>query len=283
MRKELQIRPEVAISSLIALLILFTWIFYPVWNLKSVNYAQFITPLGFKIYFFGNSFLLISPLTITSIIFITISAIIPIIWKSSKYSLYASTFSLFLGFIMIVNSLIFQQRYLFFHGYSTIPTITGTFYIFFPYKTYFSIPFYLFFLAASISILNSIKRARWIPNNRLTLLEKIYNDINNKGLIDTFSDWFERFGIPYTMESDLLKVKELTISTEDKKRNLSAFFPKGEILVFGKEHVLYITKDGDIKYVNINDGIKLTIAKAIEQTDIAKTQIKEEKAYLLYS
>ena len=280
MGKELKIRPEIAIYLSIVLLILFTWVFYPIWNLKSINYAQFITPLGFKVYFFKNSFLLISPLTITAIVFMIISAIIPIIWRSSRYSLYASSFSLFLSFIMIINSLIFQQRYLFFHGYSAIPTVTGTFYILFPYKTYFSIPFYLIFVAIAISTLNSVKRARWIPYNRLTLLEKINSDINNKGIITTFSEWFEKFGISYASESNLLKIKDLVLSTEDKKRNLSVFFPSGETIVFGKKYVLYITKEGETKYLNINDGIKLAIAKAIERADVEKTQIKEEKTYL---
>jgi hypothetical protein len=279
MNGELKIRLEVVIFTAILLSALFAWLFYPLWNLRSVNYAQYITPLGFKIYFFGSNFLLASPLTIVSLFFFAFSAIIPIVWRSSRYSLYSSSFSLLLGFVMIINTLIFEQRYLYFHGYSVIPTTTGSFYIYFPYSTYFSVPFYLILASAIISALNSLTRARWIHYNRLTLLDKMNKDIMSKGIIGAFSEWFERIGIPYAVESNKIKVKDLTLSTEDGKKELSVFFPSGETIVFGKRHVLYIANDGETKYMNIDDGIKLVIAKAVERAEINR-RIREEKTYL---
>ncbi|EWG06421.1 MAG: hypothetical protein ASUL_09649 [Candidatus Aramenus sulfurataquae] len=279
MNGKLKIRLEVVIFTAILLSALLVWLFYPLWILRSANYAQYITPLGFEIYFFGSDFLLISPLMITSLIFFAFSAIIPIVWRSSRYSLYSSSFSLLLGFVMIINALIFEQRYLNFHGYSVILTPTGSFYIYFPYSTYFSVPFYLILASAAISTLNSLTRARWIPYNRPTLLDKLNRDIMSKGIIGAFSEWFERIGIPYAAESNKLMVKDLTLSTEDRGRELSVFFPNGEIIVFGKRGVLYIAKDGEIKYMNLDDGIKLTIAKALERAEINR-EIVEEKIYL---
>ncbi|TRM97771.1 hypothetical protein DMP16_01315, partial [Sulfolobus sp. B1] len=53
---------------------------------------------------------------------------------------------------------------------------------------------------------------------------------------------------------------------------LNVFFPSTETVVFGKKYVAYINKDGEIKYLNIDDGIKLTLAKSIEEAEIVKNE-----------
>ncbi|TRM81886.1 hypothetical protein DJ522_07635, partial [Sulfolobus sp. F3] len=240
------------------------------WYLKSINYSQYLTPLGFEIFFFNRSFTLISPLTLSALVFLITSFIIPLVWRSSKYSLYSSTLASLLGLAMIINSLIFQQRYLSFHGYSVLPTPNGAFYIFFPSEESFTFPFYLMIVSIIISILNSITRASWLPVGRLTLLERIVNDVYEKGVINALTNYFDRFGVKYALTNDrVLQVGKVMIGNDER---LNVFFPSTETVVFGKKYVAYINKDGEIKYLNIDDGIKLTLAKSIEEAEIVKNE-----------
>lgn len=268
-------RTEVIIYSIIVVIGLLSWVFLPIFYLRSINYSQYLTPLGFEIFFFGRSFTIISPLTLSALVFLITSFLIPLVWRSSRYSLYSSTLASLLGLAMIINSLIFQQRYLSFHGYSVLPTPNGAFYIFFPSEESFTFPFYLIIASAIISILNSITRASWLPVNRLSLLERIVNDVYEKGVIKALTSHFDKFGVKYALTYDgVLQVGKVIVGNNEK---VNIFFPSTETIVFGKKYVAYINKDGEIRYLNIDDGIRLTLAKSLEEGEIIKN--KESTIY----
>ncbi len=141
-------RLEVIIQLLIALAFVLAWIFMPFWSLVSNIYVQKLTPLGFSIAFLGSNYFLFVPNALAAFIYAIASAVIPLVWRSSRYSLYLSLFTLSLAAMLLVTVFIFQSRYLYYGGDSIIPTATGYMYIRIPYRTYFNArciysPYYL--------------------------------------------------------------------------------------------------------------------------------------------
>ncbi|AWR97947.1 hypothetical protein DFR86_10645 [Acidianus sulfidivorans JP7] len=262
-------RAEVLIFDIVLIASILLWLFIPVYELKSIDYEQMITPLGFQIDFFRASYLLMSPLPILAIFFFIVSAALPLLWKSSRYSLYASTVSAGFGIVMIINSIIFDARYLHYYGYSILPTSDGSFYIFFPSITSFEFPFYFFIASTGLSVLNSVTRSRWIPYGRLTLIDKLKTELGKGEIIRGFLALFNSLGVEYAVVNDShLRVRDLSLLEEDEKnKRLSLFFDSGEKIIFSKnsDKVIYKDAEGEIRYYNLENGIKLALSKILEQ------------------
>ncbi|WP_243677942.1 hypothetical protein [Vulcanisaeta distributa] len=107
-------RIEVIIQLIIALAFAISWFLSPLWYLKSNIYVQELTPLGFSITFLGHRYFLPLPNAITALTYAIASAVIPVIWRSSRYSLYLSLFTLSLAVMLIITVFVFQSRYLFY-------------------------------------------------------------------------------------------------------------------------------------------------------------------------
>ncbi|QGA53920.1 hypothetical protein GFS03_04680 [Sulfolobus sp. E5-1-F] len=262
-------RSEVVIFSILTIIAVVLWFFVPVFGLKSINYEQMITPLGFQILFFESKYLLISPLTILAVIFFIISAVLPLAWRSSRYSLYASTIAAGFGVVMIVNTFIFQQRYLHYYGYSVLPTPNGAFYIFFPSTTYFGLSLYLLVGALGLSVVNSATRARWLSVGRMTLIDKLRSELEKGGIIRGLLTLLTSLGLDYAVVNDThLKVMDLSLLEEDERnRRLSIFFESNEVIVFSKnsKKVLYQNSEGEIKYYDLEEGIRIALSKILER------------------
>lgn len=259
---------EVLIFNVLAILAILSWIFLPIFEIKSINYSQMIIPLGFQITLFGTKYLLISPLTIAALSFFIFSIVLPLVWRSSRYSLYASTISTFFGIAMIVNSFIFDQRYLHFYGYSVLPTPNGSFYILFPSTTIYNIPFYLVIVFSTLSLINSLTRARWLHHKRLTLLEKV----ERGQIVKASLEFVNSLGVYASSGEKYLKIDDLAIvegkpGKEEEKNNISMFLPSGEQFFIGKNKVLHINDKGEIRYYNLEHGIKVILTKIIEKSN----------------
>ncbi|ARM76746.1 hypothetical protein B6F84_12465 [Acidianus manzaensis] len=243
------------------------WLFTPVYELKGVNYSQLISPLGFQISLFKSTYILVSPLTILALFFFIFSAILPLIWKSSRYSLYSSTISAGFGIVMIINSFIFDERYLHYYGYSILPTPTGSFYISFPYIAVYGFPFYLFIGASAISALNSATKARWLSFRRLTLLDKLKLDLERGEIIKSLMSLANSFYLDYaTIGDSTLKINDLVVTKGDEPK-ISLLFSSGEKIFFGKNHVLYQDREGELRYYDSLEGLKLAIQKILEKSN----------------
>lgn len=262
-------KPEVLIYVILVSLSLLIWLFFPLWYLESVNYEQYLTPIGFEIHFFNKSAYLILPLTISAIGFFIFSAIIPLVWKSCRYSLYTSTLASALGISNIISSLIYQQRYLSFHDYHVLPTPNGAFYIYFPSTQSFSFPFYLLILSLIVSGVNSLTRASWLPVQRLSLIDKILNDIYDRGLIKALSKYLDDFGVYFAVEKNSIKTGNLVVGSSETLE-IDPFFPSYETAIIGEKYVTIITRDGDVKYLDLVNGVKTVLGKLIENSEIKK-------------
>lgn len=265
-------RIEVIIFDVVTVIALISWLFIPLFYIQSINYAQLIIPLGFSIYFFGTKSLLLSPLTIAAIAFFIISAITPLIWRSSRYSLYTSTASALFGIVMIINTFIFQQRYLHFYGYSVLPTPTGFLYIEFPSNFAFGAPLYLLIGSAVLSILNSLTRARWLSFRRLSLLEKVLADMQRGQVLRGLLTFISSLGVYATTGERNIRVKDLAIvegkpREEERRGGVSLFFPYGEQFFIGEDKILHIDSEGELHYYDLDQGLRVILSKIIEKSE----------------
>jgi hypothetical protein len=63
---------------------------------------------------------------------------------------------------MLMDTILFQQRYLQFHGYTIAPTPTGYIYVLLSTKPVLGLPTYILLALTILSIFNMATRARWL-------------------------------------------------------------------------------------------------------------------------
>ncbi len=252
-------RIEVIIQLLIALSFTITWFLAPLWSLKSNIYSQDLTPLGFSITFLNHRYFLFIPNTITALTYIVVSAVIPLIWRGSRYSLYLSLFALSLGIMLIITALIFQSRYLFYGGYSILSTATGYMYIKIPYKTYFNVPLYLLIILFIVTTVNAVTRARWIRMRRLTIIEEALIIARISNPVNAVRKALDKLGIQYKVIDNSLIIDDLAIiggSAEKRPADVK------EYVLFTERNSIYF--DGStITELSTEQGILLALSKSL--------------------
>ncbi|EZQ11277.1 hypothetical protein CM19_01895 [Candidatus Acidianus copahuensis] len=263
-------RYEVLISSFFGFSLLVTWIFYPVIFNYSTIYSQYLTFLGLKVTFMGSTTFIFLPLTLATGIFALFSSIIPLIWRKSRYSLYLSGISSILTLAMLISSYIYVLRYFHYSGYSVVPTFNGYFYMRTPITPGFGLPFFLLFPFLIFSVLNSATRARWLPYQRLTLLEKVYKDIMEGNLYKGLTNLFNELGVSYATTKESIDTGEFKIPLSE--RSEGSFFPEKPLIYF-YEGKSFIYDGEEFKELPIDEGIKRILSMA--KLDMRR----EEKEY----
>ncbi len=264
-------RFEVIIQLVIALMFAISWFLLPLWYLKSNIYTQELTPLGFSITFLGRRYFLFLPSAITALIYVIASAVIPIIWRSSRYSLYLSLFTLSLAVMLIITAFIFQSRYLFYGGYSILSTETGYMYIKIPYNTYFGVPLYILAVLYLVTSVNAATRARWIITRRMTIIEETLLTARTEGIIKAIRKALDRIGIQYSVINGSLIIGDMAIMAGETER------PKET-----REYVAFTDKGGSVYFdgssiteLSIEQGIMLALSKAFIKGRPGKPQVIE--------
>jgi hypothetical protein len=266
------VRLEVIIQLLIALAFVLTWIFVPFWSLVSNIYVQKLTLLGFSIAFLGSNYFLFVPNALAAFIYAIVSAVIPLVWRSSRYSLYLSLFTLSLAAMLLATVFIFQSRYLYYGGDSIVPTATGYMYIRIPYRTYFNAPLYLFAVLFAVTALNATTRARWIRVRKLSLIEEALTMVRVKDPISAIRMALGRLGIQYSVINDSLVIGDLAI--------IMGGVEKGKLKDV-KEYILFTDKnsiyfdDSSITELSIEQGILLALAKALIKGKPGRIEVVE--------
>ena len=251
-------RIEVTIQLITALLFATAWFLAPLWYLKSNIYVQELIPLGFLIIFLGHKYFLFLPNTIAALIYVITSAIIPVVWRSSRYSLYLSLYTLSLAVMLIITAFIFQSRYLFYGGYSILNTKTGYMYIRIPYTTYFGAPLYPLIVLYLVTSVNAATRARWVRVRRTTIIEDILLNIRSEGPINAIKKALNRIGIQYLLIDGALVIGDMAITANDTKRLKDV---KEYVVFTGKGSVYF---DGSLATeLSVEQGVMLALSKAL--------------------
>ena len=263
-------RIEVIIQLIIALLFAITWFLVPLWYLKSNIYVQELTPLGFSITFLSHKYSLFLPNTITALIYVIASVIIPVVWRSSRYSLYLSLYTLSLAVMLIITALIFQSRYLFYGGYSILSTETGYMYIRIPYTTYFGLPLYLLVILYVVTSVNTATRARWIQVRRMTIIEEALLTARSEGPINAIKKALDRIGIQYSVINGSLVIGDMAVITSGVERPRDV----REYVTFTDKGSIYF--DGSsVTELSIEQGIMLALSKALIKGRPGKPLVSE--------
>jgi len=155
-------RVEALLQFALAIAFIVLWVFVPTWSLSGVNYSVSLMPWGFVVRFFSEIHVIPPPTVYAVWLFAIDAGLLPLVWRRSRYSLYLAALFSVLSLSMLMDTILFQQRYLQFHGYTIAPTLTGYIYVSLPTKPVLGLPTYVLLALTTLSIFNMATRARWL-------------------------------------------------------------------------------------------------------------------------
>ncbi|MFP3160727.1 MAG: hypothetical protein RXQ95_04745 [Vulcanisaeta sp.] len=155
-------RVEALLQFALAIAFIVLWVFMPTWSMSGANYSISLMPWGYVVRFFGETHVMPPPTVYAVWLFAIDAGLLPLIWRKSRYSLYLAALFSVLSLSMLMDTILFQQRYLQFHGYTIAPTPTGYIYVSLPTKPVLGLPTYVLLALTILSIFNMATRARWL-------------------------------------------------------------------------------------------------------------------------
>ena len=155
-------RVEALLQFALAIAYVVLWVFMPAWSISGANYSISLTPWGYVVRFFSETHVIPPPTVYAVWLFAIGAGLLPLVWRRSRYSLYLATLFSVLSLSMLMDTILFQQRYLQFHGYTIAPTPTGYIYVLLSTKPVLGLPTYILLALTILSIFNMITRARWL-------------------------------------------------------------------------------------------------------------------------
>jgi hypothetical protein len=156
------VRVEALLQFALAIAFIVLWVFMPAWSISGANYSISLTSWGYVVRFFGETHVIPPPTVYAIWLFALDAGLLPLIWRRSRYSLYLAALFSVLSLSMLMDTILFQQRYLQFHGYTIAPTPNGYIYVSLPTKPVLGLPTYVLLALTILSIFNMITRARWL-------------------------------------------------------------------------------------------------------------------------
>jgi hypothetical protein len=156
------VRVEALLQFALAIAYVVLWVFMPAWSISGANYSISLTPWGYAVRFFSETHVIPPPTVYAVWLFALDAGLLPLVWRRSRYSLYLATLFSVLSLSMLIDTILFQQRYLQFHGYTIAPTPNGYIYVSLPTKPVLGLPTYILLALTILSIFNMITRARWL-------------------------------------------------------------------------------------------------------------------------
>ena len=155
-------RVEALLQFALAIAYVVLWVFMPAWSISGANYSISLTPWGYVVRFFGETHVIPPPTVYAIWLFALDAGLLPLIWRRNRYSLYLAALFSVLSLSMLIDTILFQQRYLQFHGYTIAPTPTGYIYVLLSTKPVLGLPTYILLALTILSIFNMATRARWL-------------------------------------------------------------------------------------------------------------------------
>jgi hypothetical protein len=175
-------RIEALLQFALAIAFIVLWVFMPTWSMSGVNYSISLTPWGYVVRFFGETYVIPPPTVYAVWIFAIGAGLTPLVWRRSRYSLYLAALFSVLSISMLMDTILFQQRYLQFHGYTIAPTPTGYIYVSLPTRPALGLPTYILLALTILSIINAATRARWLGTrvieDPIIVIERVLKALN---------------------------------------------------------------------------------------------------------
>jgi hypothetical protein len=175
------VRVEALLQFALAIAFIVLWVFMPAWSISGANYSISLTPWGYVVRFFGETYVIPPPTVYAVWLFALDAGLLPLVWRRSRYSLYLAALFSVLSLSMLMDTILFQQRYLQFHGYTIAPTPNGYIYVSLPTKPVLGLPTYILLALTILSIFNMITRARWLgtgPEDPIVAVVRVLKALN---------------------------------------------------------------------------------------------------------
>ena len=256
-------RVEVLILLALALAFLVAWLLIPAWFVSGPNYSLRLMPWGFVITFFGTTYVVSPPTVYLVPVFVIDSALVPIIWRRSVYSLYLSALLAVLSLTMLIDTILFQQRYLQVRGFIITPTPNGYAYVELPHASILGVPTYLLIAAVAVALLNMFTRARWLGLKHWSLSMAV----REYGALTAIRQALDRLGIPYVEAQDGIAVGDLVVRVVGDKVVLSLKNKVGDMGLNGgleagvEESIAYVI------YEAVRESLRGLVTEVVEYAE----------------
>jgi hypothetical protein len=236
-------RLEALIQLLLAVAFVITWFLMPTYGVYGANYSLALMPWGYLVSFFGMSYVVPPPTVFAVWLFALDSGLIPIIWRRTRYPLYLSAFFAVLSLMMLLDTILFQQRYLQVKGYAISPTPNGYLYVYLPHTSVLGLPAYILLALAILSVFNMVTGARWLDIDVKLIIRRKY--VVQHNALDTVELMLRRVNIKYVKSGNEIRVGNVALTMDGNN--------------------LVIHKDSSVKVVNIEDAIIELIKAGLSQ------------------
>ena len=236
-------RLEALIQLLLAVAFVIAWFLMPTYGVYGGNYSIALMPWGYLVSFFGMSYIVTPPTVFAVWLFALDAGLIPIIWRRTRYPLYLSAFFAVLSLMMLLDTILFQQRYLQVKGYAISPTPNGYLYVYLPHTLVFGLPTYILLALAILSVFNMVTGARWLDIDVKLIIRRKY--VAQHDALDTVELMLRRVNIKYIKSNNEIRVGNVALIMD------------GDNLV--------IRKDSSIEVANIEDAIIELIRAGLSQ------------------
>ncbi|AHC52426.1 hypothetical protein SUSAZ_02085 [Sulfolobus acidocaldarius SUSAZ] len=208
--------------------------------------------------FYNVNYTIIIPSMVTTILFVALSGIVPLFWKS-RYSLYTSFAFSVLSISMLVVTYIWVSRYFLVNNYLVVPTENGIFYQLSSYNLTLGLSSYLLFVNAYFDGMDAISRSTWL--DRL---------IGRKGTyIDLVIGIAKTYNMPYQKTEDGVIVGNDILITQGNISHDKLESKQIKKVYMVKDSHIFLIETGksgnDPQVFELKEGMKKLLSDIVEK------------------
>ncbi|WP_446752375.1 hypothetical protein [Vulcanisaeta sp. JCM 16161] len=202
-------RLEVLLQLLLAVVFVVTWFFMPAYGIYGRDYSIALMPWGYLVDFFGLNYVAPPPTVFAVWLFALDAGLIPVIWRRTRYPLYLSAFFAVLSLMMLLDTILFQQRYLQVKGYAVFPTPNGYLYVYLLHTSVLGLPTYILLALAILSVFNMATGAKWLDVDVMLIIRRRY--VLHRDALSTVELMLRRINIKYVRYDNEIRVGNVAL------------------------------------------------------------------------
>ncbi len=263
-------RSEILVYLLLAVSFVGTWMFYPAWVASSSLFEDKLLVNGMYVKLLGESMLYYMYIPSLIAVYVLLSAIVPVIWKT-KYALYFSMGVVLISIVLMLDTLLFRYRYLFERGSYVIPTPTGYITFSSPVRLSLGIPFWLLIAMLAVAELNLTTRASWLHWRTFGPVNRALSRLG-EGPLNAVAAGLRGMRLPYKKSGNKLLVDSLAVY-----EGMPAEPVEGEAYVFDGKRALHVWSGGK-EELSAEDAVRAVLAAAVARaTGVEENEYERER------
>ncbi|MDP7976491.1 MAG: hypothetical protein RAK25_05065 [TACK group archaeon] len=246
--------------------------FYPAWVASSNLFEDKLLLDGMYVRVLGESMLYSMYVPSLIAVYVLLSAIVPVIWKT-KYALYFSMGVALISLVLMLDTLLFRYRYLFERGSYVVPTPTGYVTFSSPVRLSLGIPFWLLIAMLAVAERNLTTRASWLHWRTFGPINRALSKLG-EGPLNAVVVGLRGLRLPYKRSGNKLTVDSLTVY-----EGMPTEPVEGEAYVFDGKRALHL-RDGGKEEMSVEDAVRAILAAAVARaTGVEENEYERERCF----